>query len=241
MYSHSPWVTLATMSALLGAASACSSSSTSRGEASPDGGKLAATGGAAGQVIDAATQQPARGRAGSVEGGASGGGGVSAAQGSSGHAGSDSGLQTAAARCSASGLGWKTANKTSYTSYPDPGSEECIKFSGCKYAGMFAACDGTKAESWVMSHNIVAIFPDLNAYALHDLCLTKPDNSQPIIVTVYDTCADTDCDGCCTQNRGSADALIDVESYTDKRWGVDDGPIRWADLGPTTSGACSGN
>jgi hypothetical protein len=106
---------------------------------------------------------------------------------------------------------------------------------------MFAACDDTKAESWVTRHNIVSIFPDLNTYALHDLCLEKPDGSNPIIVTVYDTCADADCDGCCTQNRGSADALIDVESYTAKRWGVDDGPIQWADLGPTTSDGCSGN
>jgi hypothetical protein len=101
---------------------------------------------------------------------------------------------------------------------------------------MFAACDGTKAKSWVISHNIVAAFPDFEALQLHDLCLKS--GSKTLVVTVLDTCADSDCDGCCTQNIGSADELIDVESFTDARWGVDDGPIKWADLGPTRSGGC---
>jgi hypothetical protein len=32
--------------------------------------------------------------------------------------------------------------------------------------------------------------------------------------------------------------LIDVESYTAKRWGVPDGRIQWADLGPTKGQGC---
>lgn len=143
-------------------------------------------------------------------------------------------------RCSDTSLTWKTGNKTNYTSYPAPGSDECIKFSGCEYEGQFAACDGVKSETWVSQHNIVAIFPDLSSHQLHDLCLRRPDGSNAIVVTVYDTCSDSDCDGCCTQNRGSADALIDVEHYTDQRWGVPDGRIEWADLGPTTSQGCDG-
>ena len=47
-------------------------------------------------------------------------------------------------------------------------------------------------------------------------------------------------DGCCSENRGRADALIDVEHYTDERWGVEDGPILWADLGPTSGVGCDG-
>jgi hypothetical protein len=104
------------------------------------------------------------------------------------------------------------------------------------WAGQFAACDGKKSESWVAAHNIVAAFPDFDALELHDLCL-RAGNSR-IIVTVLDTCGDSDCDGCCTENKGSADELIDVESYTNDRWGQGDGPIEWADLGPTATAGC---
>ncbi len=110
-------------------------------------------------------------------------------------------------------------------------------FSGCQYRGQFSACPGiVETQQWVMSHNIVAVFP-LGSMALHDLCLRLGNNT--IIVTVLDTCNDSDCSGCCTQNRGAADALIDVEQYTDFRWGVNDGPIEWADLGLTTGSGCN--
>lgn len=189
--------------------------------------------------------------AGSGRGGAAAHGGVSAnsgkgggsSQGGRGGGGGQSGGagQSAVDRCADAALTWHTGNKTNYTSYPEPGSAECIEFSGCKYRGMFAACEGTKSEDWVSKHNIVAIFPDLRSHELHDLCLRKVDGSHAIIVTVYDTCSDSDCDGCCTQNRGNADALIDVEHYTDERWGVDDGSIMWADLGPTAADGCKGD
>ncbi|SEM51547.1 hypothetical protein SAMN05444354_1189 [Stigmatella aurantiaca] len=139
--------------------------------------------------------------------------------------------------CDAPGLVWKTANKTNYTSYPDPGSEECTEYNGCTWAGQFAACSGKKPESWVAAHNIAAVFPNMNAYKLHDLCLKS--GSKTIVVTVLDTCADSDCSGCCTRNKGDADALIDLESYTNARWGVPDGRIQWADLGPTKGSGCN--
>ena len=95
----------------------------------------------------------------------------------------------------------------------------------------------------VKSHNIVSVFPNLHkasngipALALHDLCLKK--GSSTIVVTVLDECADSDCSGCCTENRGSADELIDIESFTDDRFGVGDGRIQWADLGPTKTQGC---
>jgi hypothetical protein len=139
--------------------------------------------------------------------------------------------------CDAPSLVWKTANKTNYTSYPDPGSEECIKYNGCTWAGQFAACDDTKTEQWVKTHNIVAAFPDFGTLKLHDLCLRKGDKT--IVVTVLDTCGDSDCGGCCTENKGSESQLIDIESYTDARWGVPDGKIEWADLGVTKTGGCN--
>ena len=35
------------------------------------------------------------------------------------------------------------------------------------------------------------------------------------------------------------DALVDLESYTNARWGLDDGIIEWADLGPTAGSGCN--
>jgi hypothetical protein len=140
-------------------------------------------------------------------------------------------------RCMADGLTWRSGSKTTYASYPDPDSEECIEYSGCDYMGMFAACgDEVKPEEWVEAHNIVAAFPDFDELELHDLCLRSGEDY--IVVTVMDTCSDDDCDGCCTENLGSSDQLIDVESYTDARWSVEDQEIEWADLGPTLSGGC---
>jgi hypothetical protein len=149
------------------------------------------------------------------------------------------------ADCNTPGLTWHSANKTTFDSYPDPGSPECIQYNGCAYEGGFAACNKTESKAWVSSHNIVSVFPNLGkasqgigALALHGLCLKS--GSKSIVVTVLDECADSDCSGCCTQNKGSAEELIDIESFTDARWGVDDGPIQWADLGPTKTAGCNG-
>jgi hypothetical protein len=131
--------------------------------------------------------------------------------------------------CDSPGLVWRTASKTNYTSYPDPGSEECIKYSGCKYQGLFSACgDQRKSQAWVKAHNIAALFP-LEDMALHNICIRAGDRTME--VTVYDTCGDHDCNGCCTRNKGRADALIDLESFTNQRFGRPDGRIQWADLG----------
>jgi hypothetical protein len=163
-------------------------------------------------------------------GGTSGGGGTPGTGGATGTGG------MTGTGCDTPNLVWKTAAKTEYTSFPDPGSPECIQYSGCDYMGMFAACDKTATEAWVAAHNIVAAFPDFATLKLHDLCLKS--GSKTIVVTVIDTCGDSDCGGCCTQNKGTADELIDVESYTAARFGVPDGRIQWADLGPTTGQAC---
>ena len=151
-------------------------------------------------------------------------------------AGGSGGGAATASGCDRPGLVWKTANKTNYTSYPEPGSEECVKFSGCEYEGLFAACAQKRSLEWVKTHNIVAAFPDLKTLELHDLCLKSGKNT--IVVTVYDTCGDSDCDNCCTQNKGDKDQLIDIESFTNARWGVPDGAIEWADLGPTKGTGC---
>jgi hypothetical protein len=158
-------------------------------------------------------------------GGAATAGGATASGGSSG-----------SSSCDRTGLVWKTARKTNYTSYPDPGSAECIEYNGCTWAGQFAACNGKKPESWVEAHSIAAAFPDFDTLELHDLCLRS--GTKTLVVTVLDTCGDSDCSGCCTRNQGNADQLIDLESYTNERWGVPDGSIEWADLGPTKTSGC---
>ena len=135
--------------------------------------------------------------------------------------------------CDAPGLDWNTANKTNYTSYPEPGSQECVEFNGCMWEGLFAGCEDKQTEAWVEAHNIAAVFPGFNSLEHHRLCLRS--GSRRMIVHVLDTCADSDCSGCCSENRGTADALIDLESYTNARWGLEDGPIEWADLGEAPS------
>jgi hypothetical protein len=188
-----------------------------------------------------AASQPTGGNAGASAAGSQaseggrGGAPSSAGAGTGTGGGSDAGRGSTP--CEDTALVWKTANKTNYTSYPDPGSEECVKYNGCMWAGQFAACDDKKSETWVSEHDIVAAFPDFDALELHDLCLRR--GGSTLVVTVLDTCADSDCSGCCTQNQGSADELIDVESFTNARFGVDDGPIEWADLGPTRGSGCN--
>jgi hypothetical protein len=202
------------------------------------GGRGVAGGGMAGRSGNAGGGGSG-GRSLPTPGGASNHAGTASDAGASNHAGesSDAGAPSGSLeRCSGASLVWRSANKTTYTSYPDPGSEECIEFNGCTWAGQFAACDGTRPESWVATHNIVAAFPDFDTLELHDLCLRKGD--KRMVVTVLDTCGDSDCNGCCTENQGSADELIDIESYTNERWGERDGAIEWADLGPTNGDGC---
>jgi hypothetical protein len=221
---HVPIRWLVALPLILGALSGCSGdASPSRGDdtASLTGG-TPASGGNFASSTSLAGGATAQGT-GTAAGGRSTFGGTRATGGST-------------AVCGDASLVWKSGNNTNYTSYPDPGSEECIKYNGCTWAGQFAACDGTKSEDWVAAHNIVSAFPDFRSLQLHDLCLRK--EQKVIVVTVLDTCADGDCSGCCTENRGSADELIDIESYTDAKWGVPDGPIEWADLGPTKGSGC---
>ena len=126
-------------------------------------------------------------------------------------------------------LTWRKANLTTFTSYPDPGSEECVKYNGCTWAGQFAALDDKKSESWVKSHDIASVHSkDFGKYELKTLRLRQ--GSRQIDVTVYDMCADSDCSGCCTKNASSTGFLIDLEKFTAQRFGSDDGVVEWACL-----------
>jgi hypothetical protein len=123
---------------------------------------------------------------------------------------------------------WRRANLTNFTSYPEPGSDECENFNGCTWAGYFAFVNGKQPESWVMANNIAAVHSkDANQYKLKTLRLRQ--GSRTIDVKVYDMCADSDCNGCCTQNAnaGGIGFLIDIEKYTMQRFGSGSGVVEW--------------
>ena len=128
---------------------------------------------------------------------------------------------------------WNRAALTWYTSWPEPGSEECEDYNGCTWAGWFAGLEDQQTEEWVSEHNIIAIHEkDWNTYKLKTFRLRQ--NDRTIDAVVYDKCADSDCDGCCTKNAGELGFLIDIESYTCERLSGTkdgcDGVIEWTCL-----------
>lgn len=126
-------------------------------------------------------------------------------------------------------LVWRKANLTWYTSYPDPGSAECIEYSGCEWAGQFAALPDKMPESWVKANNIASVHgKDFATYKLKTLRLRQ--GTKQIDVKVYDMCADTDCSGCCTKNSSTTGFLIDIEKYTAERFGTNSGIVEWTCL-----------
>ena len=125
---------------------------------------------------------------------------------------------------------WHQANLTWYTSWPEPGSEECIEYNGCTWAGYFAGVEGQMTEEWVSQHNIIAVHEkDWEKYKLKTFRLRM--NGSTIDAVVYDKCADSDCEGCCTENAGEIGFLIDIEKYTRERFdGNGDGVVEWTCL-----------
>ena len=128
---------------------------------------------------------------------------------------------------------WNKAYLTWYISWPDPGSEECVVYNGCEWAGYFAGIDGQQTEQWVSEHNIISIHEkDWGKYKGKTFRLRQ--NSNTIDAVVYDMCSDSDCDGCCTKNAGNLEFLIDVESYTCERLTGSkegcDGVVEWTCL-----------
>jgi len=121
---------------------------------------------------------------------------------------------------------WRTADLTNYESYPDPNSEECIVYNGCTWAGYFAFVNGKQTESWVRANNIIAVHSnDAQTYRLKTLRLRQ--GTKQIDAIVYDMCADSDCNGCCTANMKNTGFLIDIEKFTMERFGSGSGIVEW--------------
>jgi hypothetical protein len=162
-----------------------------------------------------------------------GGSGVGGASGTGGSAGKST--STGGGAGGAAGAGgsddatavWNQASLTTFTSYPAPGSDECVKYNGCMWEGQFAGIDGVQTEAWVMAHNLVAVHSkDFAKYKLKTLRIRK--GGKQIDAVVYDECADSDCSGCCTQNAKPSGNLIDMEKYTVDRFGASpDGQVEW--------------
>ena len=159
--------------------------------------------------------------------------------GNSSEGGSESGssaeqVSSSSATASADTV-WNKANLTWYTSWPDPGSDECLYYNGCEWAGYFAGVSGQMTEQWVSEHNIIAVHEkDWNKYKLKTFRLKQ--NGRTIDAVVYDKCADSDCNGCCTANANQHGYgfLIDIESYSCERFagraGDCDGMVQWTCL-----------
>ena len=124
------------------------------------------------------------------------------------------------------GTQWRTANLTNYESYPEPGSDECILYNGCKWAGQFAGLNGVQPEAWVMANNIAAVHSKDWA-ELNGKTIKLRQGELMIDVIVYDNCNDNDCNGCCSENLGGDGYLIDVEKYTKQRFGTGSGIVEW--------------
>jgi hypothetical protein len=121
---------------------------------------------------------------------------------------------------------WQKAALTTYTSYPEPGSEECVDYNGCKWAGMFYGLPEKQTEDWVARTNIAAVHEkDWPTLGMKILQLRQDD--RRIEVQVIDICADADCKGCCTRNLGGDGFLIDLESATMARFGSGDGVVEF--------------
>ena len=119
--------------------------------------------------------------------------------------------------------GGQNGTPKSPTCNPNAPTEECDDYSGCEYIGDFAAI-GHKSLEYVQTHNLVAFFDASDPkgknfqskWAAKTIEITKTYKSKTYIfnATIADTCADSDCNGCCTRNSGNTGYLVDIEYFT---------------------------
>jgi hypothetical protein len=147
-------------------------------------------------------------------------------------AGEDPGKAQSLQSIESASSGWRTAQLTTFTSYPaccpdspvyDPNAptDECDDYSGCQYMGDFAAI-GHKSFSYVKSHDLVAFYDDRDPdgtnfdknYGGKTIQLKK--GSKTFNALIADTCGNSDCNGCCTQNSKGG-FLVDMEYWTTER------------------------
>jgi len=122
--------------------------------------------------------------------------------------------------------GYQKAGWTTYASYPCCCKEndnydelcdtdECDNYSGCSYQGTFAYSDDL-TEKEVAKKAIIAFFAKTgnSDYDSHYMEVHDPVSGKSATVQAIDTCADSDCDNCCTQNSRGDGFLVDMEINT---------------------------
>jgi len=139
--------------------------------------------------------------------------------------------------------GWLPASGTLYSSWPQPGSRECIVYDGCKWAGMFSSLyagygkgncvkgakylsggNGTKKACRFTPKTVKAMrmgstsgkdFKRLKGKTLEVMIEGNPNNKTTKI-TIRDSCSDTDCpsDNCNGKYAGCCSKHSDNYKYT---------------------------
>jgi len=119
---------------------------------------------------------------------------------------------------------WRLADLIYFESYP-----ECDEFNSCEWSGYFAFLPEQQTEEWVAENNIIGVHSkDAGQYKLKTLRLRQGE--REINATVYDMCADSYCDGCCTTNSQKTRFLINAEKNTMERFGSGSGIVEWSCL-----------
>jgi hypothetical protein len=125
-----------------------------------------------------------------------------------------------------------TAQLTTFTSYaaccpdspnfdPNADTSECDDDNACAHLGDFAAI-GHQSFEFVQSHDLIAFYDDsdpdgnnfLSNYGGKTIQLTKNGNTFNALIA--DTCGNSDCNGCCSQNSQGG-FLVDMEFWTTER------------------------
>lgn len=100
---------------------------------------------------------------------------------------------------------------------PNADTTECDEDNACHWYGQLAYVDGTKDLSYFQTNNIVSLFSiasgSASPYNGQYITITKP-GYPAFTALVADTCADSDCGGCCTTNAHPNQWLVDVEYWT---------------------------
>ncbi len=125
-------------------------------------------------------------------------------------------------------LVWRQANLTYFTSYPEPGSEECVKYNGCTWAGKFAFLAGKQPESWVMANNIAAVHSkDAGAYKLKTLRVRQGTRRSTSRST---TCARTPTATAVARRTAVRPASSSTSRATPPTASANGGVVEWACL-----------
>jgi hypothetical protein len=152
------------------------------------------------------------------------------------------------------GDGWTPASWTTFTSYAlccegtpyyDSSADktECEEYNACSYPGDFAYI-GHKSYNFVESNNLISFYSthgDNSSYGNQRIRIAARGTTVEAIVA--DTCGDSDCNGCCTENASPSGYLVDMEYHTVVNnfgdIGAASGQVCWQlvdDDGGTTSG-----